>query len=93
MKPIENLTVDDFKPLVGQNFTLAHNHTLVLKEIDTRDAPHPDFRAPFSLIFSGPEALKLADVVPVQHDAIGEHELMVHRIASPKDAQFEIIFN
>ena len=32
MKPTENLTVDDFKPLVGQNFTLANNHTLVLKQ-------------------------------------------------------------
>ena len=93
MKPTENLTVDDFKPLVGQNFTVAYNHTLVLKEIETRDAPHPDFRTPFSLIFTGPDDLKLADVVPVQNDAIGEHELMVHRIASPKDAQFEIVFN
>ena len=93
MKPTENLTVDDFKPLVGQNFTLAHHHTLVLKEVDAREAPHSDFRAPFSLIFSGPEELKPAEVLPVHHDAIGEHQLMIHRIMAHPDARFEIVFN
>ncbi len=93
MKPTENLTVDDFKPLVGQNFTLANNHTLVLKEVETQDSHHSDFRAPFSLVFTGPEELKLADVVPLEHDSIGEHHVMVHRIVSHPDAQFEVVFS
>lgn len=93
MKPIEDLTHEDFKPLVGQEFTLAHHYKITLCEVDTREAHHPDFRDPFSLIFTGPEELKPAEVLPVHHDAIGEHELLIHRIVSYPDAKFQIVFN
>lgn len=93
MKPTESLTADDFKALIGQTFTLAHHHALVLREVETRDAPFDDMRAPFSLVFTGPEALKLADVLPLEHDALGAHELLIHRIVSHREARFEIVFN
>ena len=91
MKPIEDLAASDFKPLIGQDFDVS-GQTLKLVEVEERDPPHPKFRAPFSLIFDGPENMVVQECHPVSHDAIGEHTLLIHRIQVPEGAKFQIIF-
>ena len=91
MSKIEDLSADTFQALIGQEFD-CEGQTLKLTEVDSRDAPTPSLRAPFSLLFTGPEDFEPLGVMAIAHDAIGSHELLIHRIAAPDAAEFEIIF-
>jgi hypothetical protein len=91
MKSIAELTAGDFKPLTGETFDLD-GHELVLLKVEENDAPHPSLPAPMCLFFSGPDGLVVAGIHTLSHEAIGAHQLLVHRVTDPEGARFEIIF-
>lgn len=74
---MQDLTVDAFAPLVGDTFVLrAADGSIDATLVDataTGDAPAPELRAPFSLLWEGPAAPRLQQGIhEVQHAAFDE---------------------
>ncbi|WP_439636195.1 DUF6916 family protein [Oceanicaulis sp.] len=91
MTTIEKLTADVFKPLVGETFDME-GRSLTLKTVTEGKAPTPSLPAPFTLEFSGPEDFHPMSAYALSHDAIGSHDLLIHRVGPSDEPLFEIIF-
>ena len=77
---IAQATLDEFKPLVGESFTVLvdedRGETFVLESVDGRTAVDPARRQPFSLLFS-------CEILPAfpqriyrfEHDSVGALDL------------------
>ena len=91
MKSLADLNQNDFETLVDKEFTLD-GHTVTLKKVEAREAPGKQFRAPVSLLFSGPEDTGvIAGTHTLSHPEIGEHALLVHRVTNPDEPTYEIV--
>jgi hypothetical protein len=100
---LDKLTVDDFKPAVGQRFTLDLDGTgeleLELVEAATQDpdgkaAGDDGTRRPFHVHFRGPgEPILPQRIYAVKHDAVGALEIFIVPVG--RDAEgtlYEAIF-
>ena len=96
------LTLEDFQPLVGQNFTLAQDgldETIEAKLIEARASPYeaaPNaIRAPFDILFRlDPIYAPHQCVCTVSHDAIGSISLLLVPIeANEKGYHMEAVLN
>jgi hypothetical protein len=101
---LDQLTVDDFTPAVGQRFVIAFDDIgkieLELTEAQTheRDAPARDdagTRSPFSAVFRGPaDPILPQRVYRVEHDSLGPLEIFIVPIG--RDASgtaYEAVFS
>ena len=93
MKSLEQLTSEDFRPLVGESFTID-GQPVTLEAVEVGEAPAPKMRAAISLVFTAKKDIGIdSDCYPVSHAAIGEHDLLVSRIVSldPDMSTYQII--
>lgn len=96
---LEDLTIADFAPHVGERFALAMpelERDLELElEAATAVAERPGARAAFSLIFRGPAEPLLAQAIyALEHDELGRLEIFVVPVARGADgARYEAIFS
>ncbi|VXC91067.1 conserved hypothetical protein [Oceanicaulis sp. 350] len=91
MTTIEKLTADVFQPLVGETFDME-GRSLTLKTVTEGKAPTPSLPTPFTLEFSGPEDFHPMSAYALSHDAVGSHDLLIHRVGPSDEPLFEIIF-
>jgi hypothetical protein len=100
---LDRLTVDDFKPAVGEAFSLdadgagALALTLVAARTHDPDAGPVDSsggRSPFTLTFRGPAQPVLPQrIYRLDHDATGPLEVFIVPIANdPEGTSYEAIF-
>lgn len=100
---LDKLTVDDFRPAIGQAFTIdagdGRRIDLTLTEARTIDpgaAPTDDagHRAPFALDFRGPAEPTLPQAIyRLENDALGALELFIVPVArSEAGTDYEAIF-
>ena len=93
MKTLDQLTAEDFQGLVGEAFAFGEK-SATLDAVETMDAPEPDMRAPFNLVFVSEDDIGVvSDAAMVSHTAIGELELHVTRIPSRNRPAYQIAFN
>lgn len=91
MKETKDLGVEDFEGRIGQSF-LINNQPATLAEVDSKDAPAKTMRTQVSLIFRSEGELGVSDgQEPFFHPELGEHVLVVNRIADPDGPTYEII--
>lgn len=94
-----DLTADSFAPHEGTTFTLLAGEgtaPLVLAEVVRGTAPDGGMRAPFSLWFTSPPDVSLAQgTYPLGHDALGRLDLfLVPRQPAPGGPpRYEAMFN
>ena len=100
---LETFTVQTFAPLVGDRF-VARVRTADAEEIEVplqlesatpSPAPPGDRgRPPFSLVFTGPLALRLVQsTFPLQHENLGAFELFLVPIGVDADVvRYEAVF-
>jgi hypothetical protein len=100
---LDKLTVDDFKPAVGEAFALdlegmepLHLELLGARTIDP-DAPAVDdsgFRSPFALDFRGPaEPLLPQRIYKLEHPRTGPLEIFMVPVGRTADGtDYEVIF-
>ncbi len=102
---LEDLTIDSFAPVVGDDFTLDAGDagTLVLRltgatPLDDRAAPRSDFpgrrRTPFSLLFEGPpESMLVQRTHRLAHTDLGELDIFLVPVGRVPDALlYEAVF-
>lgn len=94
---LEDLTVADFAPRVGERFAIALSEgeiELVLRSAETI-ADRPGGRVPFSLIFRGPEQPRLAQAIyPLDHGELGVLEIFVVPIAGDAESTtYQAVFS
>jgi hypothetical protein len=100
---LDTLTVDDFRPAVGQIFTIdgadAGTIELELTEASTltAEAPATDAagrRSPFHLLFRGPGDPVLAQqICRLENDHVGPLEIFIVPVARTADgADYQAIF-
>jgi hypothetical protein len=100
---LDRLTVDDFRPAVGQTFLLdaggAGKVDLQLVEARTiePDAPPTDEagqRSPFALDFRGPvEPLLPQSIYRLEHESVGEMEIFIVPVGRTEaGTDYEAIF-
>lgn len=87
---LRQLTRGSFEPLLRQRFACrAGDHALELELVEVKklgEAPRPNMREPFSLIFEGPGAPSLVQgTYPLTHAALGEQPLFLVPVG--RDAQ------
>ncbi|MCR9129048.1 MAG: hypothetical protein NXI12_05970 [Alphaproteobacteria bacterium] len=96
MKSTQDLSKADFEALVGDTLTVG-GVELTVEAVSDGKAQGGPVTAPFSVALAAAEptgAPAFSRVVSVSHEAIGEHELFVSRIASRADeAVYQILFN
>ncbi|MBR9825300.1 MAG: hypothetical protein GYB36_05780 [Alphaproteobacteria bacterium] len=91
MKNTEDLVSEDFESRIDETFMIDDNE-VSLKSVDVRDAPSPKMRKPVSLLLKSEEPLPVEDgVLGFAHPDLGQHMLLVHRVADPDDILYEII--
>lgn len=96
--PLATLTADDFERLESRLFylhTQDARHCLELVEISKRASPRPGIRGSYSLLFKGPEGLKLSQGTYLfEHEILGTLYLFTVLIFWPegKGFYFEVIF-
>jgi hypothetical protein len=100
---LDKLTIDDFKPVVGQTFALDLDGTAVL-DLElvrarplTPDAPAVDEsgrRTGFALDFRGPaDPILPQRIYRLEHDAVGALEIFIVPVARDvRGADYEAIF-
>jgi hypothetical protein len=94
---LEDLTVADFAPRVGERFAIAlpdGELELVLRSADAV-ADRPGGRDPFSLIFGGPEQPRLAQAIyPLEHAELGVLEIFIVPIAGDAEGTtYQAVFS
>jgi hypothetical protein len=100
---LDKLTVEDFRPAVGQPFALDldGNGTLALEltaaathDPDASPADAEGVRSPFTLTFKGPEDPVLPQrIYRLTHDSVGPLEIFIVPIAQDADGTtYEAIF-
>lgn len=97
---IEQLTIDDYKPLLGQTFTVVLEsgevYALVLeKALDLGEAPLPEGRRPFSLEFRNPrkDAYLPQRIHRLEHATLGALELFIVPLGPDQNGmRYEVIF-
>ena len=100
---LDKLTVDDFKPAVGQPFQLsaegAEPIEAELVDARTHEAEAPataddGTRTPFTLTFRGPvEPVLPQQIYRVEHDSVGPLEIFLVPIGADQGgARYEAIF-
>ncbi|MDI1277196.1 hypothetical protein [Methylobacter sp.] len=96
-----NITLEQFAPLVGTNFTIHTQAGLIdLQLIEATELPRRNrpeqFRTPLSLIFTGPLDIALQqDTYLVEHPALGQHQWHLVPILSDNPASnlhYQILF-
>ncbi len=97
---LDDLTSDDFKPLVNDVFEMSCEGAsikLTLSTVDVMDERYsrPDARLSFSLTFMGPmEPLLPQGPYTLRHDTLGALELFAVPLGPVDEGQrYEIIFN
>lgn len=99
--PLDTVTVADFEPYVDSCFALtlldgqALRLTLQAATPLTRPGRTSAGRRPFSLLFTGPAAVKLPQqIYPLYHDALGLLEIFIVPISDdPELRTYEAIFS
>ena len=77
---LANLAPEHFEPLIGHTFTIGE-HEVTLRDVHRRERPTPQFREPFSLVFSLPHEVPIgSEVLPVSHPALGQCDLLVTQV-------------
>jgi hypothetical protein len=94
---IAQATLDEFKPLIGQPFTVSIDEdrveTFVLEAVDGRTAVDPARRQPFSLLFS----CKILPALPqriyrFEHDSAGSLDLFAVPVEERDDRSlYEVV--
>lgn len=94
MRKLDQLTAEDFRPLVGQTFRLEYpGHAEGLKLVDVSSAartPPPGFRSAFSLFFEGEsrDVMLGQCVYGLQHPALGRLELLLVPVGRLPEGNF-----
>ena len=82
---LENLTVDDFRPLLNDRFRVAPEGApaFEVELVEVTEIPRePGGRAPFSLVFrGGPNPPLPQAIYRVEHDRLGELDVFLVPIA------------
>jgi hypothetical protein len=90
---LETVTVDDFRPLLGDRFRVLPETAppFEVELIEVTEIPRsPGGRVPFSLVFrGGPNPPPAQRMYRVEHDDLGELEIFLVPIASDR---YEAIF-
>ena len=90
---LENLTVDDFRPLQGDRFRIAPDgaEAFEVELVEVTEIPRePGGRAPFSLVFQGgPNPPLEQRIYRVEHDELGDLDLFLVAIAIDR---YEAVF-
>src|ERR687884_1574737 len=90
---LENLTVDDFRPLQGDRFRIAPDgaEAFEVELVKVTEIPRePGGRAPFSLVFQGgPNPPLEQRIYRVEHDELGDLDLFLVPIATDR---YEAVF-
>lgn len=87
-----NITLEQFTPLVGTNFTVHTQAGLIdLQLIEATELPRRNrpeqFRTPLSLIFIGPpDVALLQDNYIIEHPALGQHQWCMAPVLSDNPA-------
>jgi hypothetical protein len=77
---LAKLAAEHFEPLIGHTFTIG-DHQVTLRNVRRRAPTAPQFREPFSLLFSLPHQLPMgSDVLPVSHPSLGQCDLLVTQV-------------
>ncbi len=98
MIPLETVSLDTFAPLQGAGFTLKSEDLAVELNLHVvRKLGHKreeSLRDPFSLIFKGPQGLRLPQgIYGMTCDSLGEIELFITQIADgAQGSEFEAVF-
>ena len=97
---LENLTADNFSPLLNQEFQikLDTNTTLMVQLIEVtinKQLEEREGRQSFSIVFQGPRDLELTQgMYPISHEKIGEFDLFLVPIGPDDQGMcFEAVFN
>jgi hypothetical protein len=94
---LERLSLNDFEPLVGSPFTMhlgEQTVELTLVTVEGHGEARDGGRAPFSLLFRGPQGL-LAEqrIYRLEHETLGALEVFVVPVQPDADGSlFEIVF-
>jgi hypothetical protein len=90
---LEDLTIDDFRPLLNERFRIAPDgaEAFEVELVEATEVPRePSGRAPFSLVFQGGPNPPLAQrVYRVEHDELGELDIFLVPIAVDR---YEAVF-
>jgi hypothetical protein len=91
---LETLTVDAFRPLLGDRFRIAPDKApaLEVELVEVTEIPRePGGRAPFSLVFAGgPDPPLSQAIYRVEHDDLGALEIFLVPIATDR---YEAVFS
>lgn len=99
-----NLTLEQFTPLIGKQFTVQTEIgpiALTLAEAEERPRRNlPEtFRTPLSLIFEGPDGVRLTQATyQVDHPELGQHVWAITPVQayvagrSPDIPQYQVLF-
>jgi hypothetical protein len=90
---LEDLTVDDFRPLQGDSFRIAPDGApdFEVELVEVTEIPRePGGRAPFSLVFEGgPNPPLPQRIYRVEHEGLGELDIFLVPVAVDR---YEAIF-
>jgi hypothetical protein len=90
---LETLTVDDFRPLLGDRFRIAPEGApaFEIELVEVTEIPRePGGRMPFSLVFEGgPDPPLPQAIYRVEHEALGELNVFLVPIANDR---YEAVF-
>jgi hypothetical protein len=90
---LENLTVDDFRPLLNDRFRVAPDgaEAFEVELVEVTEIPRePGGRPPFSLVFQGgPNPPLEQRIYRVEHEKLGELDIFLVPIAVD---QYEAVF-
>jgi hypothetical protein len=90
---LENLTIENFRPLQGERFRVAPDdaEAFEVELVEVTEIPRePGGRTPFSLVFrGGPNPPVEQRIYRVEHDELGELDLFLVPIAVDR---YEAVF-
>jgi len=98
---LESLTINDFADKIGQPFKIRFEENvevdLTLSKVDPGKYKSPvGGREPFSLIFNGPENLRLSQgAFPLEHEALGSLPIFIVPVGQNADGTilYQAIFS
>lgn len=87
---MENFTAETFSPHVHSKFRIAGGPEVELAEVRALDTASDDRRAPFSIVFTGPQDEALPQqTYSVEHDELGGFDLFLVPLAP---GRYEAVF-
>lgn len=90
---LEDLTIDDFRPLLNQHFRIAPDEApeFEVELVEVTEIPRePGGRAPFSLVFrGGPNPPLPQRIYRVEHEKLGELDIFLVPLAAD---QYQAVF-